>query len=245
MTENAIATNNGSALALFGRRDDIRELGDRLVKLMPGGQSLTSSEALAVAQVAVAHNLDPFNGEVWGLKSKDGKWYGVTIGIKGLRKKARDQAASESTTFWTELVLVDPAKYNADKSAIVYECILRDTVTMQAWGKSINILTTGGVPYKEAIEMLGKAPQVVGFGVATPNERSKMGIHERARKRAEAAAIKQRFDVKFGSGVIEDEVADGAILEGEIVPQADEVQEAQPPAVRRDEAVIQQELGFS
>ena len=62
-----IVPSNGKTLAAFGERDDIRERKDRLVKMMPGTVRLNDQEALTVAQVAVAHGLDPFNGEVWGL----------------------------------------------------------------------------------------------------------------------------------------------------------------------------------
>ena len=54
-----------TALATFGERDEIKELGFRLQKMMPSAQSFTVDEALAVAQIAHAHALDPFNGEVW------------------------------------------------------------------------------------------------------------------------------------------------------------------------------------
>lgn len=185
-----------NSLALFGQRDDIREMADRIAKLAPGSQKLSTTEALSVAQVAVAHGLDPFNGEVWGLKSGD-KWYGVTVGIKGLRKHANRQAASEDTTYWTEFKRVQPEEYGAAKDAIVYLCILRDTVSMQAYGKTLNILTSAGVPYKEAIEMIGAAPQKTGIGIVKPGEQSRMDTHTLARKRAEAAAIRQRFDVSL------------------------------------------------
>lgn len=224
---NEMTLTNGNAVALFGARDDIREMADRLMKMMPGTTNLTQGEALTVAQIAVAHGLDPFNGEVWGIKGENGKWYGVMVGIKGLRKKARHEAAENNSTFWTEFRLVKPETYDAPPKAIVYECILRDTASVQAYGKSINMLTTAGMPYQEAIKVLGPAPQFVGIGIATPDERSKMGIHQRARKRAEADAIKQAYDVNFsgaknfGDELPEDAQAvgiadDDDVIEGEV-----------------------------
>jgi len=197
MTDQIVPAN-GKSLANFGERDDIREMADRIVKMMPGTVRLNQTEALTVAQIAVAHGLDPFNGEVWGLKGENEKWYGTMVGIKGLRKCARRQADSEGGTYWTEPPKrVDPKTYGAPETAIVYEIHLRDTVTMQAYGKSLHTLIQAGMPYAEAVRMIGAAPVWVGVGVATTDERSKMSIHARAKKRAEADALKQRYDVQL------------------------------------------------
>ena len=183
-------------LALYGNRSDVREFAERLKVTLPGASKLSGGEVTALAQLSVAHNLDPFNGEAWMIPGS-----GLMVGIKGLRKAAQRQAREENGSFWTDINRVEPEKYNAPKTAIVYECILRDSVTTQAWAKSINTLTTAGIPYTEAIEMLGKAPCKLGIGIATPDERSKMDIHQRSRKRAEADAIKQRYQVDFGEQV--------------------------------------------
>jgi hypothetical protein len=199
MSDAIVTTKgNGNSLVQFGDRDQVREMAERITKMMPGTTKLNATEALTVAQIAVAHGLDPFNGEVWGLKGENDKWYGTMVGIKGLRKAAKRQADAENGTYWTEPPKrVDPKTYNLPDTAVVYETWLRDTVTMQAYGKSLYTLTQAGIPYAEAIRMIGNAPVCVGVGVATPEERSKMGLHARAKKRSEADAIKQRYDVTF------------------------------------------------
>lgn len=196
-------------LAIFGGRDEIKELGFRLQKMMPSAQSFTADEALAVAQIAHAHQLDPFNGEVWGIKRADtGQWYGVMVGIKGLRKCARRAATAENSSYWLDFVRVEPQKYHiTEKDAVVYESHLRDAANMSAYGQAVHALVDAGIPYQEAIKMVGPAPVVIGVGVAHPGERSKMGLHQRAKKRAEADALKTRYDVDFGSAklTVEDE----------------------------------------
>ena len=197
----------------YGRRDDIKELANRLQKMMPGAARFTEAEALTVAQIAIAHGLDPFNGEVWGIKyekpanSGNWVWAGTMVGVKGLRKAARRQG-----NYWTEFRRVEPKQYNAADSAVVWECHLRDTDRVMAYGKSINALTSSGMPYSEAVQMLGPAPVYIGIGIATPDERSKMSIHHRAKKRAEADAIKQAYDVQFGGAMLEN----GSMVEGEV-----------------------------
>lgn len=219
MTEQtAIEKTNGKELAHFGGRETVRELATRLQATMPGGKKLSAIEATSLAQLAVAHGLDPFNGEAWIIPGS-----GLMVGIKGLRKKARNQARDEGGTFWTEIRRVEPETYHANKNAIVYECHLRDTVTVGAWAKSINLMTSANVPYKDAIAALGPAPVYVGVGIATPDERSKMEIHARARKRAEADAIKQRYDVEFGQAAFSADEPDA--IEGEYSPVETEPRE--------------------
>lgn len=204
-------------LVIYGGRDEVKELGARLQNYMPNAQKFTHLEAQAVAQIAVAHGLDPFNGEVWGIKGENGVWYGVMVGIKGLRKAASRQAKEEGSHYWTEPRRVDPEKYNEPPNAIVYEIILRDYLTITTYSKSIRALTDGGIPYADAREMIGPMPQVIGVGIARPDERSKMKIHHRAMKRAEADAIKKRYNVSFGSGVM----AEGDKIDDEVQSIAD------------------------
>jgi len=247
-------------MQVYGGRDEVKDLGVRLQSLMPSAQRFTTSEAMAVAQIAIAHRLDPFNGEVWGIKGDD-KWYGVMVGIKGLRKCATRQAKSEETVYWKEFVAVLPSKYGEPDTSVVFECILRDTATMQAYGTALRTLTDSGVPYKEAVEMIGPAPRVVGIGIASPNERSKMKINQRAKKRSEADALKQRFDVEFGEGVVtegsKEAVELGDIVESSAVASDDDGEaryvtddtaqaepvEEQPKASKTPGANLQQ-MGF-
>ena len=216
-------------ITIYGKREDVLDLTKRLQATIPGGRKLSQDEALSLAQLSVAHGLDPFNGEAWIIPGS-----GLMVGIKGLRKAARRAAKEENGVFWPDFVLVTPEVYNAPEGAIVYECRLRDTVTTQAWAKTVNIMTTAGVPYKEAAQMAGPAPVAIGIGIATPNEKSKMPIHQRAKKRAEADAIKQRYDVAFGNAEFNAE-------EPEIVEAEFEDDNGGEP---RDEATIKAELGY-
>jgi hypothetical protein len=230
-------------LTVFGERNEIKELGTRLQQMMPSAQAFTGPEALAVAQIAHAHGLDPFNGEVWGIKGWDKKnnrykWYGVMVGIKGLRKCARRNAEAENSTYWLDFIRVDPDQYNVtqeQEGAAAWECHLRDSANLQAYGQAVHQLTDAGIPYKEAVEMVGPAPVVIGVGIAWPAEQSKMSLHQRARKRAEADALKIRYDVDFGSGVtvtVEDQDA----IDAEWTPSAFDagVDEDFPPQSEED-----------
>lgn len=234
-----------NALSIYGGREDIRELTERLQKMMPGTTKLTPTEALTVAQIAVAHGLDPFAGEVWGLKGENEKWYGCMIGIKGLRKAAMRQINQEGGVYWIEgPIRVDPKKYSAPETAVVYEAILRDTVSTKAYSDSLHGLIAASVPYVEAVKMLGPAPFWTGVGIATPEEKSKMGIHQRARKRAESDALKQRFSVSMeGISYIE-----GGEIPADALPTITLISEPEPQAepeqAARTEGEILEQLGF-
>jgi len=216
-----------SNLAIYGTREDVLDLTKRLQATIPGGRKLSQEEALSLAQISVAHGLDPFNGEAWIIPGS-----GLMVGIKGLRKAARRAAQNEGGVFWGDYQLTPADNYNAPKDAIVYEYHLRDTVTTQAWAKAVNIMTSAGVPYKEAAQMAGPAPVVIGIGIATPDEKSKMPIHQRARKRAEADAIKQRYDVSLGGEFSADE------------PEFVEAEFEDDNSKPRDEDTILGELGY-
>lgn len=252
-----------TSIQVYGDREEVKDLGVRLQSLMPSAQHFTNAEAMAVAQVAIAHQLDPFNGEVWGIKSQDGTWYGVMVGVKGLRKASNAHAKEEGLVYWKEFIQVQPAKYGEPDTSIVFECVIRDTATMQAYSKSLSTLVSAGAPYKEAVEMIGPAPRVVGIGIATPAEKSKMKITQRAKKRAEADGLKQRFDISFGAGVLTEgdkeaiklaEIADSVDGEAEYVTdenaQAEPVEDDAPKPenmskpMKRSIAQNLQELGF-
>lgn len=235
---------NELTLVGYGDRADIRELAYRYKVATPGGRKLDDGEAIALAQVCLAHGLDGTNGEAWIIPGS-----GPMVGIKGLRKMARRQAAQENSAYWIDISQADPDVYGVP-TGIVYVATLRDSATLQAWAKGVNALTTAGIPYKDAVEMCGPAPVVIGVGIATPDEKSKMGIHQRARKRAEADAIKQRYDVNFATFTV-DEPED--VIEAEFTdrPAPHQIGGNGSKAVAREhdqpvktEAELMSELGF-
>ena len=222
MTEQAIEEIKGKDLANFGARADVRELSERIRSMLPGGAKYTLTEAQTLAQISVAHDLDPFNGECWLLKNqKSGEVLGALIGIKGHRKHAKRQSA-----YWGDFHrIVDPTEYNAPERSIVFEYHIRDVVTMEAFTKRLESLAKLGYSLEEAQKMVGKAPVTVGIGIWEPGEKTKMKPAQCAMFRAEKDALKRRFDVKFKieldgiqvqfrSGDLEDE-PDQQQIEGE------------------------------
>jgi hypothetical protein len=97
MNDRTNETPKTVALALYGQRGEVKELSDRILKMLPGVRQLGEAGALALAQVAYSMGLNPFTGEVWAIPIKDkstGRVVGFSImaGIKGLRRAAKIQA---------------------------------------------------------------------------------------------------------------------------------------------------------
>ena len=184
------------SLQLFGDRGEVNELAMRLLKAMPGSKKLTPEQAGTLAQISVAHGLDPFNGEAWFIPGS-----GVMVGIKGLRKAARrqlEQEGGKEAKFWTVFERVaDPKIYLAQDDDLVFECYLRDSESLKAYSESIKRFKDLDFELEAAIKAAGPYPVTIGIGIYVRGEATKMQPNEVARKRAEANAIKQRFDVDF------------------------------------------------
>lgn len=209
-TSEQIEKYQESKLALYAPRGEIREAMERF-KAGLAIKDATEHEYAALAHVSIAHGLDPFNGEAWIIPNK-----GVTVGIKGLRKLANRQAKESEFRWWTEFHDIRSAderdKYNIPataKAAII--CHLRRSDHIEAYAEALKALREkGDLPYEIIIELLGKPPFVVGIGYVEGGESSKMPLPQLVRKRAEAHAIKQTFDVPFLS---EGDMADGRVVD--------------------------------
>lgn len=182
-------------LTLWGDRDEIRELSSRLAKLaLPGGRKLTEPESLALAQASVAHRLDPWNGEIWMIPNT-----GLMIGIKGLRKTARAQVRGN---YWTEFRrITDPTERDemaVPDGALAYECSLYDTETISIYTATIEAMRKTDMPWDTIMGIVGSRPRTQGIGYHKRGEPTKMTPVQCAMKRAEADALKRRFDVPFG-----------------------------------------------
>ena len=191
--------------ALLVLQRDIDNLALRIRDLMPGGNKLTVPESLALAQVALIHGLDPFNGELWYLKNQDGTPIGLMAGIKGHRRAARVQIEREGGgAHWCEFDLLakeEKAAFSMPADALAFRCRLFDSINLRTYSETVERMMKAGVPWEDVKTMLGARPYNVGYGYFTPGEKTRMKPGACAMKRAEADALKRRFDLPFGDGV--------------------------------------------
>lgn len=82
---------NNTALALYGDSDEVKGLTTRLTYMLPNAEEIGQKGVALVAQIAIAHGLDPLPGSdhVYAWK-QSGKLL-VAIGYKGLLHLARQQ----------------------------------------------------------------------------------------------------------------------------------------------------------
>lgn len=190
-----IVRQSDSRIEVWGGRAEVREIARRVQMMTPGGKKLNESQALALAQGSVAHGLDPFNGEIWLIPDS-----GLMVGIKGLRKLARQQVKGN---FWVEFEpMMDPDERNLlliPEGALAFKAILRDSETLRIWAEMYSELADTGLPTDVIENAVGKRPFTLGIGYRKKDEKTKMDPVQVAMKRAEADAIKRRFDVPFAT----------------------------------------------
>lgn len=208
----------------------------RQIRLMiQNGKQLQDHEAMALAQYAVATDLNPFAGECYYIPQ-----VGPTPGIAGWRKKGQEQLEYEAAKanengchFWIEEVdLTEDEKKFVREGDVACSVVLRDSVTNKRWRVGYldmaKDLTTMGD--KNALEnaknFVGKEPTWTGFGIVSFEEKfsfgggpEKMTRKERALKRAEKIAIRKRFPridlPELVGGPEPEDVIDGYMTEAE------------------------------
>lgn len=197
-----------AVIQTYGNSDDVYSLARRIKAMVPGGSKLTDSEAQALAQVSLVTQCNPFIGEIWYIPGR-----GPMIGIKGARRHGNEEIekAGGLGAYWTpDLQICTPEEAGAGgvkDVAFSYRCIITDSVSTTKYQKlfleTVNSLRAAGDPdpVGTAREICGKRPVWVGFGYSTHSEQTKMSKQAAARKRAEADALKQRFDIPFGTEV--------------------------------------------
>ena len=111
------------SLAILPDKQQLLDVNKRILTMLPGGAKLQDNERYALAQIAVVHGLDPFNGEVWYIPGR-----GPMIGIKGLRKKAREQVQGNFWIDFREIIDSDERKrYGIEAGALAFEARLFDS----------------------------------------------------------------------------------------------------------------------
>ncbi|MBK9496791.1 MAG: hypothetical protein IPO08_20260 [Xanthomonadales bacterium] len=211
----------GQALAILPDKQQMLDVKKRIAVMLPGGSKLNDNEQYALAQLSLMHSLDPFNGEIWYIPNR-----GPMIGIKGLRKKAREQVKGNFWINFREITDADERKrYGIADRALAFEARLFDSENVRTYCAMIETMTKSGIPWSDVKGMIGEQPYTSGIGVLKPEDQTKMERVQCAMKRAEADALKRRFDVPFGMTInaeidYEDHAQDW-VIEGQLVDTQD------------------------
>jgi len=208
----------------------VKQLAGHIKACIPNGADLSDHEAIALARVSMATDLSPFTGEVWYIPKK-----GPHIGIRGLRRKAKEQSLySKSFRPMTpDEITNHDVRTGVGDVGYVCELYRHDLIKEAAQinqmlgGATIPIKPTVGIgiwrkAYKEIAQYKDDS---------IPHGKSPAWV---AKKRAEADALSQVYDVTIGLTFSDEvgeylEVADTEDAGWSVVPE-DEI-------VRREAAV--------
>lgn len=178
------------------------------IKMMiTNGVKLNDMEAHTLATFALVNNLNPTTGECYLVKNESkNEVLGPIVGIKGFRRKAQEQLGPDENYF---LSYRDENPKDGEDYRVIAE--LRDTKSMQQYLKirsnAQRMLKEAGSadPTKDAKEIVGEPPVWIGIGTFLTTERNdykdkKYHPYRKAKKRAEADAIRQRFNFSYKLG---------------------------------------------
>ena len=199
------------ALAL-PERPAVREMAARVAQFLRRDEDMTLINAVALAHVALAHGLDPFNNEIYWSKK-----IGVYIGIQGLRKLARQQ--SPYTLDFRTMDATERAAHRVADNSQAVICSLYRHDRIKTAVEINRLAETQVIPIKP-IEGIG----IFGQGDRVPKSKSPLWV---AKKRAETEALRMAFDVDF---VPVQATAPGGYYEGEGEEEPEQLPSAQVAA---------------
>jgi len=205
---------------------------NKLKMMINQGMRYTDDEMQALATYAVAQRLDPLAGECYLLKGRDNVIVGCMTGIKGLRRKAREQLKQgDSYT-----VQFNPVRDALPEGATIgYECQLRVTSDIADYLSQMKLAKELDLSGDQISNIIGRPPVWSGYGYYYGAEKNiykdkAFDPRSRARKRAEAQALRLRFHLPFdfvddfrqGTEEVKIIGAGSDIIDGEMIDQDDQ-----------------------
>lgn len=183
----------------FGQKAQIDAIRRRIVSMIPGASEAPADVIWAAAQLAVMHQLNPFNGEIYiakmGSRKVGNAWvdeWRALIGVKGLRKKAREQAlfmTEERELDREEVKRLRRADYHGDDIGVEVT-LYRMDIAAQCKHLGIEYRPVKSIGFWRGV---AKTKQ---DGTPIPdNIPNTWTAYQVAAKRAEVDAIKKAFDL--------------------------------------------------
>lgn len=168
------------ALEKYGERAALTEMMYRIKHCVPNGNRLSDIEVKSLAQVSIATGLNPFTGEIWYIPGK-----GPMAGIKGLRRRAREQSTYSVTL--RAMRNGELEEHNIKPGDVGRICELFRHDVLQ---KAVEINRAAG-------EMVVPVKPLLGVGIWRKGDQiaSSKSSTWMANKRAEADALRQGFDL--------------------------------------------------
>jgi len=166
------------------KREEIIAYGKRIKAFLRGSQGMQNEEAYALANIALAHGLDPFVGEIWWIRN-----IGIVMGIEGYRKSARKIAPFSKSFRQLTPEEIDQHRIDPERQVPIICQVYRFDLLQQSI--ALNKAAGADILPIKPFEGLGMWTQ----GDNIPKTKTPMWV---ARKRAEADALRQAYDLTFG-----------------------------------------------
>jgi len=247
--DNQITTTNSRNI--FAYTDGDMRAAKALKMMLPYGKLLTDDNAIALLIYGKLHGLDALNGECYFLvrERTDDRGnvkreeLGCYAGVKGKRKKAREQIGEQQGSFKIEYAPAEPTELGLNKAdiAVCIRAELRDTISTGQYILDAVKMKKEGFDQAFIDSVIGKPPVVVGYGAVKNVELRyiKMSPLNLARKRAETDCLTQRFDLPFAEDIPVADVDSIEYVDAEY--STAETPELNP----KSEGELMSELGFS
>lgn len=224
MSTNEKQDDNGNRCSetqiapVYGKRNEINEMVFRLKAGLPNARDIPNDAVIALATASYAHDLDPWNGEIHIIHNKNTGETALMVGIKGLRKAARRQlpARDSYTVNFRPIPKAKYPEYGLGNDVELAEiCTLARTDVTARHIELLEKMKNLCGDYQTAFDVLGRPPTFEGIGIVLKADKSRMPRVQLVRKRAEAHALKQAFDLPFVTpGAPDDEdVVNGEVWE--------------------------------
>jgi len=199
----------------LGDRDQIAAIHSRLASMMQLPADVPADVVWAAAQIAAAHHLDPFVGELYimptGAKKNEttGQWeqqYRAHVGVRGLRKIAREQA-----NFTAKLTMMDEDEVQRYRRDMYHPDDIGVRCTL--WRLDVaRECKDAGIPYEPVVGVGFWRTKAQWSGSKKEwqpdNIPNTWTAQQVAEKRAEINAIKLAYDLVLDvadPGVVDDE----------------------------------------
>ena len=182
----------------------IAATANQIKHLIVNGRKLSNDEAIALAIFSVKENLDAQAQECWYIPGS-----GPMPGIKGLRRKAQEQLALEEPGTYNyfhvdyfDITEQYRREHDDPNIGYAFRAVLKDSHTGIKYLEAKTKFKREGLTTEEIVDALGNPPSWEYIGTWSKLEKNvnKDKLYppiQRAQKRAEAGAIRLRFNLNY------------------------------------------------
>ena len=231
----AIAVLKREPTELYGYRDQVVALADRMRSMIPGASAAPNETIWKAAQIAHLHKLDPFSGDIYVYPAykgcKDEEWI-VDVGVAAWRRAAQRQAKDHARH---EVMTDAETKERIGADYVAGDVGVKCTLYRLDVARECKEL---GIPYEPVIAF-GFFRQKARFVKSTSTWYSDQLANtetreDKATKRAEKKALKVAFSLDYADEVATRNTTDRWAIVSELDERVKSEERHRLPVMRRE-----------